>query len=314
MQQSARLPVLGSWDIAPRPDTGHRIASLTAIAMVLISAAMPSRDGDDAELATAGASSPLLTTPPPTRELMAAFYMGVPYTYDSDVIFKKPGKHDFTLKNVEWQGKPFENPIFYGWRFTQWLDGGMTGAMVDFTHSKAISDRTKDAKMEGTYDGKPAPTDKKIGEIFPKLEFSHGHNMLTLNGLLRLAQPYPKLFPYIGLGAGIGLPHTEIQMLSDEGRTYEYQYAGPVLQALIGVEIRVKRASYFLEYKFSLARYDAPLSGRNTTWLGSDLWSQFSRWIKGEPPRDGTAETRLTSHNFIFGLGVRFPSALAVAP
>ena len=48
-------------------------------------------------------------------------------------------------------------------------------------------------------------------------------------------------------GSGVSLPHSEVQMKTERGRTYEYQYTGPALQALIGLEFRVPRMSYFLE-------------------------------------------------------------------
>ncbi len=88
--------------------------------------------------------------------------------------------------------------------------------------------------------------------------------MLTLNGLFRLPSIGLRLHPYVGIGAGVALPHSEVQMVKDPGRTYEYQYAGPVGQALIGIEFRVPRMSYFFEYKFTLARLPdaADASGR----------------------------------------------------
>jgi len=245
----------------------------------------------------------------PRPEWMVAAYGGVPYTYPSDVKFTKPGVNDFTVKDVEWQGMPFINPIYYGVRVMRWFSSGRTGSMLDFTHSKAISDRKQEVKFEGTLNGQPAPEKELIGNVFRKLEASHGHNMLTLNGLLRLPSFTFRVSPYVGLGAGVSLPHSEVHLATDPSRTYEYQMAGPVGQALVGLEFRLAKMSYFLEYKFTLADYRMPLTGRDGDILFTDVWQQFSDWWNGIAPRDGWAETRYTSHQVIGGLGVRLPVA-----
>jgi lipid A oxidase len=254
-----------------------------------------------------GAADPARVAP--RSEWMVAAYGGSPYTYASDVTFTKPGGNNFTVRDVEWQGKPFINPIYYGVRVLRWFGDGRMGSMLDFTHSKAISNRDQTAKFEGTIDGKTAPESALIGDVFNKLEASHGHNMLTLNGLLRLPSFTFRLSPYVGIGAGVSLPHSEIHVKSDPSRTYEYQMAGPAGQAIIGLEFRLPRMSYFLEYKFTFADYRMPLTGRDGDILFTDVWRQFSEWWNGVEPRDGWAETRYTSHQVIGGLGVRLPTA-----
>lgn len=253
----------------------------------------------------------------PAPEFMVAAYGGMPYTYASRVSLQKPGTHDFSAEPVEWRGEPFIDPIYYGVRVVRWFGEGRTGSMLDFTHSKAIAELQNDVKFKGLINGTEAPEEaKKLNDVFKRLEFSHGHNMLTLNGLLRLADLHPRLSPYIGLGVGVNLPHTEIQLQTDKKRTYEYQYAGPVLQALVGLEFRLPRMSYFVEYKFSFASYDAPLTGLDGTDIGlfADLYRQVSRWFSGEAPAHGNLTTRLTSHQVIGGLGVRFAVRPAASP
>jgi lipid A oxidase len=244
----------------------------------------------------------------PRAEWMIAAYGGVPHTYPSDVKFTKPGVNDFTVKDVEWQGMPFINPIYYGVRVMRWFGDGRTGSMLDFTHSKAISDRQQEVRFEGTLNGQPAPEKELVGNVFRKLEASHGHNMLTLNGMLRLPSFSFRLSPYVGLGAGVSLPHSEVHLATDPSRTYEYQMAGPVGQALVGLEFRLAKMSYFLEYKFTLADYRMPLTGRDGDILFTDVWQQLREWWNGVAPRDGWAETRYTSHQLIGGIGVRVPA------
>ncbi len=251
---------------------------------------------------------------PPTKEMMVAFYGGAPYTYPSRVTLQKDGVHDLTVDGVEWRGEPFTDPIYYGVRVVNWFEGGRTGGMLDFTHSKAIGELDNEVTFDGLLDGKEAPSTAKLGEVFRRLEASHGHNMLTLNGLMRLIDLHPRLSFYGGLGLGINLPHSEIQLIKGGKRTYEYLYTGPAAQVLFGLEFRVPRMSYFLEYKFTFAHYDVPLSELDGTKIGlfADLYRQAARWWSGEPPPGGILSKQLISHQAIGGLGVRFgagPSA-----
>ncbi len=238
------------------------------------------------------------------RETLAGGYLGVTYTHPSNVNIENPGRTSMSVKDVAWEGKPFKSPIYYGLRVIRWARGGRIGTLVDFTHAKAISRFEDTASFTGTYEGKPLPASGKLGDTFKHLEFSHGHNMLTLNGLLRLGN-FP-VQPYVGAGAGISLPHTEIGFRAEKGRTYEYQYAGLAGQVLAGLEFRLGRSSVFVEYKFSYAPYDVPLSGVvDGSWLFIDLWRQFRAWISGEKPPGGRLTTPLMSHHGIGGVMVR---------
>ncbi len=238
---------------------------------------------------------------------MIAAYTGAPYTSPGDVTVRKRGVHDFTVENVTWDGKPFEDPIYYGARLVRWYEGGAVGAMADFTHSKAIARLTEEKEFSGTLSGAPAPARAVLEKIFHKLEFSHGHNILTFNGLMRLPSLAVGLSPYVGLGGGVALPHTEVHLARQKARTYEYQFAGFAGQAVLGLEFRLPRVSLFLEYKFSLAPYRVPLSERNSrATLVEDLWLQWRSSIADEEPPGGTLATTLASHQIISGIGVRF--------
>lgn len=296
----------------------ERAAAAAAIGLLIASAAMPAeRDASSPALA---AASPVSTALSPGSETDFGVYLGAPYHHPSDFNWKNAAKNtDLTIKDVAWFTHPFENPLYYGVRIQHWLDGGRFGGMIDFTHSKAYGMKCKnerqgaacdppsdkDYAFEGTIEGKPAPKSAKLRDHFDKLEWSHGHNMLTLNGLFRL----PSLgivSPYAGVGAGILLPHSEFHLISDKSRTYEYQFAGPVGQAVFGLEFRLAKGSVFVEYKFTLADYWNPLSGDDGSWLPLDLWRQFSRWWSGAEPRDGWAGARITSHQVIGGFLSRF--------
>jgi hypothetical protein len=289
------------------------VSALFAVAALAIVAAPvvieQSTDGTGRAAARAPASSAAVA--PTGGEMMFAGYVGAPYTYPSDVTIRKSGLHDFTAEQVPWVGKPFENPIYYGARIVRWFGAGRTGTMLDFTHSKTIAELDREVKFTGTLNGAPTPARATLRDIFHHLEASHGHNMLTLNGLFRLPSFGAWLHPYVGLGAGVALPHSEVELQGSKTRTYEYQYAGPVAQALIGLELRTSRVSYFFEYKFTLARYLMPLSQRDGSILFVDLWRQFRDWMSGAEPPGGRLTTDLVSHQAIAGIGIRTAPAVA---
>ncbi|MEE8531020.1 MAG: hypothetical protein V3S34_02260 [Hyphomicrobium sp.] len=266
------------WDqssrTSPASPSFDRLTSFVAIAVLLASSVatvleQSTVDGETSEAQRTTAEK--LASVLPAKETMVGAYMGAPHTYPSAVRIEKEGAYDFTIDPVHWKAQPFKSPIYYGARVVRWFTGGRTGMMVDFIHSKAIADLKKEAAFSGTLDGKPLPPRAKISEIVKKLEFSHGHNLLTLNGLLRLPNIGARVSPYVGAGAGVLLPHTEVKLTNGDSRTYEYNYAGPAGQALIGLEFRLPRMSVFLEYKFTYAQYEAPLSQMNGSWLILDI-------------------------------------------
>lgn len=235
--------------------------------------------------------------------LIISAYGGAPYTHASDVAFDHAGEGRFTVRNVGWQGKPFEDPYYYGLRVAKWSSRAPVGLMLDFTHAKAIADTAQPLAIDPPLSGTPAKT---IGDKLRKLEFSHGHNTLVLNLLYRLPGG-GRVRPYAGLGLGVALPHTEIWFADAprSTRTYTYQFAGPVLQILGGLELRTRgRFSTFVEYKFSLSRYAVPLTPGETTWLFGDLANQFAHWRSGAAAADGTAATNLATHQWIGGINI----------
>jgi lipid A oxidase len=235
-------------------------------------------------------------------------YGGVTYTHPSDVKITKPGAIDMKVHDVPWIGMPFKSPIYYGVRVQRLSPNASFGTMVDFTHAKAIAVNAHEATFSGTRDGKEVPPKAKIGDTFRHLEFSHGHNMLTWNGLFRMPAFWSKVRPYVGAGAGITLPHTEIGFRDQNARTYEYQFAGLVGQVLGGIEINLGRTSVFFEYKFSYSPYEVPLSHEPRGFLlFTDVWRQFKAWATGDQPPGGRLATKLATQHAIAGVLVNLP-------
>ncbi len=301
-------------------DRAASVVAITAFAALAVSVAWPdthvaasSPDRDQS------AASPTTGKPGDFRSRLASkdtrigAYGGVTYTHPSDVKITKPTADparatDMTVKDVNWIGMPFKSPIYYGIRVQRIAPQASFGTMVDFTHAKAIAVGAQEAAFTGTRDGKTLPPKGKIGDTFRHLEFSHGHNMLMWNGLFRLPAFWSKVRPYVGAGAGITLPHTEIGFRDENARTYEYQYAGLVGQVLGGVEINLGRTSVFLEYKFSYSPYEVPLSHEPRGFLlVTDLWRQFRAWASGEQPPGGRLATKLATQHAIAGVLVNLP-------
>lgn len=258
-----------------------------------------------------------------TGESYFAGYVGNPIYYRSNVHLVRPDGTDLVLKGLGWDGDALYFPIDGGVRWVKW--GGRGGFMIDFLHNKAIARLGRGAHgrrlkaavveevpVEGKLKGQPAPSRMRLTDLFDRLEFTHGHNMLFATGLLRMAEIAPGMTPYAGLGGGFALPHTEVWFKGEprEHRTNEYQFAGPAAQMVAGLEIRAGRVAYFIEYKFSYAwiwgGLTADKSWKNWNMPG-DLWRQFNRWMRGQSPRFGRFYTTLGAHQINVGVGYRWP-------
>jgi hypothetical protein len=317
---SARSGWLGEWQAlrGPRFEVLSAVAGSFALClfMVVSMVADPSSGlTTDAPARAAGSAADPEAKARAPGDTVVGGYGGTTYTYPSTVTIRKPGAIDMTVKDFEWLGQPFKSPIYYGVRVQKWSQLPGFGSMVDFTHAKAIARANDLATFSGTRDGAPVAAKARIGDVFRHLEFSHGHNMLTYNGLFRWPSIGARLRPYVGIGAGITLPHTEIGFNDGKGkRTYEYQFAGLVGQVLGGIEINLGRSSLFLEYKFSYAPYEVPLSEEpQGHLLFTDLWRQFRAWLSGVSPPGGRLSTNLATHHGIGGVLLRLGPDAATA-
>jgi hypothetical protein len=181
---------------------------------------------------------------------------------------------------VLWDGEPFKDPIYYGFRGYLWPRNARTGVMVDFTHIKAMARLQNVVDQSGTREGEPVAAREQLSATFRRLEFTHGYNFLTLNLLRRAGSKERHLIPYVGAGAGIALPHVEVlrQGRDRSERTSEYQVTFPAVQVLAGIEWRVmQHFSLFAEYKLSCAM------------------------IRGKLKTGGTVDTDLCTHQLLGG-------------
>lgn len=289
------------------------IAGLSAIALLIaVHAVRPG--GPDQLAARAVAGAPPAQATPIDPVWAFGGYGGIAHTHPATVRIAREDS-EMTASGFDWIGKPFVAPIYYGARIQRWGMLGGIGGMLDFIHAKAIAKRDSTATFSGEHNGKPLPQSAPVGDVFRKLEFSHGHNILTLNGLLRFGALFGIVRPYVGAGGGITLPHVEVHFKEDNWRTYEYKFAGFAGQGLVGLEFDLGRTSLFVEYKFTYAPYDLPLTAEpEIDLLVLDLYRQFMAWWNGEVPKGGRLSVNLASHHGVGGILVKTRPRVAVAP
>jgi opacity protein-like surface antigen len=190
-------------------------------------------------------------------------YLGASDTRGHELQIEGADGDRLTVEGLNWIGKSFRPPLYWGVRGLYWpARFSPFGVLVDFTHIKAIAPLDQTVEFERRQRGKAQRSTGSLRSEFKRLQFSHGHNLVTLNGIARLPLFGGWLKPYAGFGAGVAVPHVEVwrkQQTKDE-RTDQYLPTGPALQALVGVEVVVsEHLSLFFEYKLNYARIDVEL-------------------------------------------------------
>jgi lipid A oxidase len=225
---------------------------------------------------------------PGAAETVVSVYVGRAFAPDTDLRLRAPGGDDVTYHGVSWETESFRAPIHYGVRLTHWLaERPEAGLALDFTHAKVFLEDGR-VRVTGTRGGTPVDQVENVSDSIGAFANSHGLNFLTLNALFRGRAPAPAapapaagVTPYVGLGAGITIPHVEADI---GGRsTGEYQYGGPAVQALAGLSYRAgRRWTVFGEYKLNRA------------------------WLKESLSGGGSARLDVTVHELVVGVGPSF--------
>jgi len=204
-------------------------------------------------------------------EMFVSGYLGVASTHDSDVKLNRPGGTNLTFSDVSWDDNSFDPPFYYGLRVGYWFKNSPNwGTAIDLTHAKMYSELNKTVSVSGTRSGASVSDTERLGDTFEILEFTDGHNLLTLNGMYRWTglgdseQKFiSRLQPYMLAGLGIAIPHVEVAVEGDT--TLEFQYTGLAALAGVGLDIDITRwFSLFAEYRLSYSEIDADLVGGGT--------------------------------------------------
>ena len=194
---------------------------------------------NSAILPAAAICAAALVAQPAAAEMEVSLYTGYQDAPHSTVDNSLTGK-----EHVNWLGKSFSAPPYYGVRATWWRESGW-GWGVEFNHAKVYAD-------------KPS----KYG--YNTLEFTDGLNLVTVNLFRRWQNDARRWTPYVGAGVGLAIPHVEVEPIGGP-KTLEYQVTGPVVQLVAGASYAVNdRWSVFGEYKGSYSSNEADLKGGGT--------------------------------------------------
>ncbi len=200
-------------------------------------------------------------------QVAISVYGGLAHTSSADVSLVQPGGTDLAFVGVSWTGESLKSPPYYGLRLSYWFGASAHwGLAVDFTHVKMYAQLDKTVSVSGRRSGTAVEGSERIADTFSVLSFSHGHNLLTLNGLYRW---FPRggrdgtflgrLQLYGGLGTGVAIPHVETEI--DGVVTSEYQVSGPVIEGLGGLNFDLTRHFLlFAEYQINYARLEGKLT------------------------------------------------------
>ena len=171
-----------------------------------------------------------------------SIYSGWQTAPHSRVSGDYPGGGDYDAL-IGWDGKSFEMPPYYGLRGTWWRSETF-GVALEFTHAKVY-----------------APDDEREAIGFDSMEFTDGHNLLTLNAMRRWPEQWGTATPYAGAGLGIAFPHVDVETTGGD-KTFGYQLTGPAVRLLAGVSYPIsERVSIFGEYQFTYSSNEADLDG-----------------------------------------------------
>lgn len=201
-------------------------------------------------------------------QLAVSLYGGLAQTNASDVSLVQPGGTDLTLAGVSWSSESLEGPPYYGLRLAYWFGrAAHWGVALDFTHAKMYAKLEESVGVSGRRGGTLVDGRERVADTFDALSFSHGHNLLTVDGMYRW---FPKgersdaflgrMQLYAGFGLGIAIPHVETDV--DGVVTDEYQLSGPALEGLSGLNFDITcHIALFAEYQLNYARLSGDLAG-----------------------------------------------------
>lgn len=213
----------------------------------------------------------LMVATPAAAELELSFYLGAQGVNDSNASGYLPDSTPFNRK-VDWKGKPFDSPLYYGGRATWWTNSDF-GFGIEGTHTKAYAS---------------AADQKEIGT--DRLEFTDGHNIFTANVMKRFPSAFEgsNFTPYVGAGVGIAVPHVDVQVSGSTHRTHGYETTGVALRGIAGMKYALTdNWALFGEYQI--------------------VWSDNDATIEGDPGEaDGKLRTKLTTHAVNVGVSYSF--------
>jgi lipid A oxidase len=199
-------------------------------------------------------------------QLEIAGYLGTDFALNNDLTIIRPGGTNVTFYDVPWDAEPFDfdEAPYYGMRVTYWLASMPNlGFGIDYTHAKVAAKLDNTVRASGTIGDVLVTSPVLLSSQFDTLEFTHGLNILTAHVFYRY--PIYGVVPYVGIGVGATIPHTEVAQIGFP-RTYAYQLGGVAGRLYAGLEVPIIAGlSAFGEYQISYEQVnDPPLVGGGT--------------------------------------------------
>ena len=181
-----------------------------------------------------------------SAQVELSFYGGVQNAPSSDISIRNDSEIPDSDFSLDWEGRSFEAPPYYGLRATNWRSPSF-GIGVDFAHNKVY------------------PTDDSLPAEFEVLEFTDGLNIFTVNAYKRWNDAFGNLSPYVGGGVGISMPHVEVTVDGVDEETFGYQLTGPAATWIAGASMPISdNMSVFGEYKGTFSSNSADLATGGT--------------------------------------------------
>lgn len=224
--------------------------------------------------AIALAALPALASPA-AAELELSFYLGAQSVQESSASGTLPGGAPVS-RTIDWEGNPFDAPIYYGGRAIWWLDNDF-GFGVEGTHTKAYMSAGDLAALG-----------------LSRFELSDGHNIFTANVMKRWPGAFAgheRFTPYMGGGVGVAIPHVDAQVIGATNRTYDYEYTGLALRGIAGM-------------KYAITEDWAVFGEYQVTWSDNSITVDPDPAVPGQTA--GKLSTDLTTHAVNFGISYSF--------
>jgi lipid A oxidase len=220
------------------------------------------------------AAATVLLASPAAAELELSLYLGAQTASDSTASGALPDGTPFS-RNVDWKGKSFDSPYYYGGRAMWWTANNL-GFGIEGTHTKvyaSAADRTA------------------IG--VNRLEFTDGQNIVTANVMKRFPGAFAgsNFTPYIGAGLGIAIPNTDIEVIGASNRTHQYEFGGPAVRGIAGM-------------KYALSDHWALFGEYQIVWSDNDVTIKADPAVAGQT--DGRLSTELLTHAINIGVSYSF--------
>lgn len=200
---------------------------------------------------------------PARAEVELSIFTGVALTQDSDLELHQNGGTDLTFHDVSFEGRDFETPPYYGVRGL-WFpsEDSHWGFGAEFFHMKMYAKTGDTVGVSGRRDGIRVNDNERISDTIEQFSLSHGLNYALADIVYRWMPGrrgedfLGHLTPYAGAGLGAAIPHVESNV---NGNFHEeYQFHGPGVQALAGVNVVLTRHwGLMFEYKFTYANLDS---------------------------------------------------------